>query len=125
MTRKELLKLKDAEVIEEAKKLGIEVEEKAKKKDVINLIVAKQEEMENGEPQDPKTSAADMKASNNVTEKTESVDTKIDNQQVVLTRSIKCFIGADYYNFKSNVKYKVSEHVKRVLIDRGVVKPTY
>jgi hypothetical protein len=50
---------------------------------------------------------------------------QIDNQRVVLNRKITCFIGGEFYTFMPNKAYKVSSQVKKVLIDRGVVIPSY
>ncbi len=109
-----------------------------KKDDVQNPEVSSSEvknseteEAKNDEGSDTKSGSAEVSAKD-MKETTEAVKTvevdpkkEIDNESVTLTRKMKCYIGGKFYKFKAHQKYKVSASVKKVLIDRKVVKATY
>jgi hypothetical protein len=49
----------------------------------------------------------------------------IDNESVVLTKDMTFYHGGQYYQMEKDKKYKVNATVKKTLVDRGVVKPSY
>lgn len=49
----------------------------------------------------------------------------VDKVKIQVTTRIECAIGPKFYTFMVGKDYYVSETVHKVLVDRGVVKPTY
>jgi len=78
------------------------------------------------EPEAGEVKAEEINKSVNKDEEAKRKTTaKIDDNKVILDRSLNCFIGGKYYKFKAGKTYKVNENVKKVLIDREVLSPTY
>ena len=130
ITEKELKKLNRDELLSKAKELDItyadDALEKIKDKDIVKAILEKQEAIKKAEEdavEDPKTDPAN--APGNKNKKSEKATAKVDGEVIKVNRRIACYIGPDYYEFKTGIKYQVSPAVKKILIDRGVVVPTY
>ncbi len=49
----------------------------------------------------------------------------VDKVKIQVTTRIECAIGPKFYTFVVGKDYLVSSTVHRILVDRGVVKPTY
>ncbi len=55
----------------------------------------------------------------------ESDPIPVDMVKVQVTKRVECAIGKKFYTFVLGKNYIVSKTVHRVLVDRGIVKPTY
>ncbi len=49
----------------------------------------------------------------------------VDMVKIQVNKRIECAIGPKFYSFVLGKNYIVSKTVHRILVDRGVVKPTY
>ncbi len=49
----------------------------------------------------------------------------VDMVKIQVNKRVECAIGPKFYSFVLGKNYIVSKTVHRILVDRGVVKPTY
>ena len=66
-----------------------------------------------------------MKRNPAITKRKKSDPVPVDKVKIQVTTRIECAIGKKFYTFVVGKDYLVSAVVHRILVDRGVVKPTY